>query len=407
MANTQKPAKDVRDTIIQFVKDNFDLSYAEISAKLKEKKGITRTPETLRKMYAKYAKDSGEQPKRENAQNTKRPALTPEQQFQLDMEALAVKRQENEDQKQYKVALKEVERLRIEREKLLSVSGVKTTHTIPSKKHPEKESVAVVVFSDWHVEENVKPETVDFSNEYTMDIAQKRAQAVFRNALTLVKKEQDKSRIDTMIVALLGDFFSGHIHDELMETCEVSPVDAAIYAQQLIADGIQYLLDNSKLNLIIPCCVGNHSRTTDKVHVSTEQGNSLEWMIYKNLAVHFKGNKRVTFVLSRSYFTWVNVLGFDLRFHHGHAMKYGAGVGGITIPINKAIARYDLQKPAYLDIFGHFHHRFDGGKFIANGSLIGNTPYGTRLGFTGKPEQSFFLIREGYGKTVVAPIFVE
>lgn len=192
-----------------------------------------------------------------------------------------------------------------------------------------------------------------------------------------------------------------------METCEVSPVDAALYAQELLADGIQYLLDNSNLSLVIPCTCGNHSRTTEKVHVSTEQGNSLEWMIYKNLATYFKGNKRVTFVMSRSYFVWVDVLGYKIRFHHGHAMKYGSGVGGITIPINKAIARYDLQSPAYLDVFGHFHHRFDGGKFIANGSLIGNTPYGTRLGFTGKPEQTFFLIQEGYGKTVVAPIFVE
>jgi hypothetical protein len=143
------------------------------------------------------------------------------------------------------------------------------------------------------------------------------------------------------------------------------------------------------------------------VHVSTEQGNSLEWMVYKNLAMHFKANKRVTFVMSRSYFTWVEVLGYKIRFHHGHAIKYGGGVGGFTIPINKAIARYDQQQTAYLDVIGHLHTKFDGGKFIVNGSLIGNTPYGFRMGFTGKPEQTFFLIQEGYGKTVVAPIFVE
>jgi hypothetical protein len=183
--------------------------------------------------------------------------LTPAQQFKLDMEALSIKAREQEDNKQYKVAIKEVDRLRKEIEKLAHVSGVKHTCVIEPRKHGNKESVVVVVFSDWHVEENVKPESVDYSNEYTMAIAKDRAESVFRNALTLTKKEQARSEIKTMVLALLGDFFSGNIHDELMETCEVPPVDAAMYAQQLLADGIQYLLDNSELKLIIPCTVGN------------------------------------------------------------------------------------------------------------------------------------------------------
>lgn len=333
--------------------------------------------------------------------------LSAKQQLQLDIEKLRTQRVEKTGDKAYKVALGEVARLRDDMDALLSVTGVKSTHVIPAKKNGDKESVAVAVLSDWHVEENVKPETVDGSNDYNMAIARQRSQAVFRNLVTLLKKEQAKTKIDTLVLALLGDFFSGHIHDELMETCEVSPTDAALYAQELLADGIQYILDNTGVKLTIPCCVGNHSRTTEKVHVSTEQGNSLEWMIYKNLANYFKKEKRITFVLSRSYFTWVDVLGYKLRFHHGHAMKYGGGIGGFTVPIIKAISRYDQQQTAYLDIIGHLHCKFDGGKFIVNGSLIGNTPYGMRLGFTGKPEQTFFLIQEGYGKTVVAPIFVE
>lgn len=395
----QKPVKGEHVNIVQFVKDNFQLTYKQIAEKLAQK-GVVKSPDTLRRVYKKHLDRDGEEP-------AKKPVLTPEQQFQLEVEELKTRRAEKSEDKAHKVALAEVVRLREEIDKLTQVEGVKHTHTIPPKSHKDKESVAVVVFSDWHVEENVKPESVDYSNDYTMAIAKARSQAVFRNALTLIKKEQARSKINKLVLALLGDFFSGHIHDELMESCEVSPIDAALFAQELLADGIQYLLDNSDLSLVIPCCVGNHSRTTEKVHVSTEQGNSLEWMIYKNLAMYFKGNGRVTFVMSRSYFTWVDVLGYKIRFHHGHAMKYGGGIGGFTIPIIKAIARYDQQQAAYLDVIGHLHCKFDGGKFIVNGSLIGNTPYGMRLGFTGKPEQTFFLIQEGYGKTVVAPIFVE
>ncbi len=214
-------------------------------------------------------------------------------------------------------------------------------------------------------------------------------------------------KIDTLVLALLGDFFSGNIHEELLAACEVGPQDAMLFAQNLVASGIEYLLKNSKLKLVVPCTVGNHSRMTHKVHVSNEQGNSLEWAMYNFLAKYFQKEKRVTFVLSRSYHNYIDVFGYVIRFHHGHAIQYGGGLGGITVPVIKAINRYNDDRKAYLDVFGHFHNRIDGGRFIANGCLIGDSPYGKRLGFTGRPEQAFFLIDQKRGKTVVAPILVE
>lgn len=332
--------------------------------------------------------------------------VDPEKQFQLDMEKLRIKHLEKGTDKKYQVAMAQINKLRDEIDKLGEVKGTVSTYEIKPSSNAKHESVAFAIASDWHVEENVKKETVNNSNEYTMKIAKLRAEAFFKNTLKLVTKEQQDSKIDTLVLALLGDFISGNIHMELLESCEVSPVEAAVFAQNLLATGIEYLLANSKLNLIIPTACGNHSRITQQVHVSTEQGNSLEWMIYTNLANHFKNEKRVTFILSKSYFTWLKVYDFDIRFHHGHAMKFGGGIGGLTIPVLKAIGRYDLQRKAYLDVFGHVHTALDGGKFISNGSLIGDTPYGSRLGFTGKPQQQFFLIDKVYGKTIVAPIFL-
>ena len=340
-------------------------------------------------------------------QGVKKAILTPEQQFELEMETLRVKREEKQQDKKLNFAMRELERVRAELDSLGEMVDTVSTYEIKPKGGQKHESIAFAIASDWHVGENVKPETVDFSNEYTMRIAKKRSEAFFRNVVKLVQKEQQDANIDTLVLALLGDFISGNIHEELLESCEVPPVEEAMFAQNLLASGIEYILASTKLKLIIPCSVGNHSRITDKVHVSTEQGNSLEWMIYNNLAIHFASNKRVTFVLSKGYFTFVDVFGYLIRFHHGHAIKFGGGIGGLTVPVIKAIARYDLDRKAYLDVFGHFHNRIDGGKFIVNGSLIGDAPYGKRLGFTGKPEQAFFLIQKGYGKTIVAPIFVE
>lgn len=378
----------------KFLVDNQDKDYAWLSKK------TGRTPETVRKTYTSL----GLPPKRVTSQNTTNP--DPEKQFQMDMEKMRLHYAEKQTDTRYKIALGEINRLRDEIEQLGQVKGSVSTYEIKPSSSAKHEATAVVLASDWHIEENVKPESVDDANEFNIRIAKKRAEAFFRNTLKLVTKEQQDANIDTLVLALLGDMISGNIHDELMESCEVPPIEAAILAQNFIASGIQYLLDNSKLKLVIPCCVGNHSRITSQVHVSSEQGNSLEWMIYSNLANHFSQNKRVQFVLSKSYFTWVKIYDFDIRFHHGHAMKYGAGVGGITIPVLKAIARYDLSKKAYLDCFGHFHNPMSTDKFVSNGCLIGDTPYGKRLGFTGKPQQQFFLIDKKEGKTISAPVFL-
>ena len=365
---------------------------------LSEKTGVS--VDGIRKRYRSLNLPN----KKVNAQVIK--TVDPEKQFQLDMEKIRLHHQEKGVDKKYQVAVKEIMKLRDDVEKLAELKDTVSTYSIKPKPSSKHESVAFAIASDWHVGENVKPETVNGSNEYTMKIAKARAEAFFRNTLKLVTKEQQDSTIDTLVLALLGDFISGNIHEELLESCEVPPVEEAVFAQNLLATGIEYLLANSKLNLIIPTSCGNHSRITNQVHVSTEQGNSLEWMIYCNLANYFKNNKRVTFILTKSYFTWLSVYSFDIRFHHGHAMKFGGGVGGLTIPVLKAIGRYDLQRKAYLDVFGHVHTPLDGGKFVSNGCLIGDTPYGSRLGYTGRPQQQFFLIDKHYGKTIVAPIFM-
>lgn len=339
----------------------------------------------------------------------KKPVLDPEMQFKLDMEKLRLSHTEKGTDRKYKIAMAEIMRLRDDIETIVACKDAVSTYTIPKSTGSGGQAVAVAfaIASDWHVEENVKKESVNNSNEYTMAIAKQRAEKFFQHTLQLVEKEQHTVKIDTLVLALLGDFFSGNIHEELLAACEVGPQDAMLFAQNLVASGIEYLLKNSKLKLVVPCTVGNHSRMTHKVHVSNEQGNSLEWAMYNFLAKYFAKEKRVTFVLSRSYHNYIDVFGYVIRFHHGHAIQYGGGLGGITVPVIKAINRYNDDRKAYLDVFGHFHNRIDGGRFIANGCLIGDSPYGKRLGFTGRPEQAFFLIDQKRGKTVVAPILVE
>jgi len=79
--------------------------------------------------------------------------------------------------------------------------------------------------------------------------------------------------------------------------------------------------------------------------------------MYHNIALYFKDDPRITFQISDGYHSFVYCYGWNVRFHHGHHIRYGGGVGGLTIPANKAIAQWNKGVPdkliADMDIWGH------------------------------------------------------
>ncbi len=262
---------DKNQKLRAFLVKNQELSYDALATKWSDANpDFKKSSEAIRKLYKGFELP----PKRVGVQNTAK--HDPEDQFQLDLEKIRLSHTSKQVDKKYEVAMKEVVRLREDLNTVMELKDQVTTYKISPTKGLKSEATAVAVLSDWHVEENVKPESVNGSNEYTMEIAKRRAEKCFQSILKLVNKESQDVNINTLVLALLGDFFSGNIHDELMETCEVQPQDAMLFAQNLLASGIEFLLANTKLNIVVPCAVGNHSRMTHKVHVATEQGLSLE-----------------------------------------------------------------------------------------------------------------------------------
>lgn len=275
----------------------------------------------------------------------------------------------------------------------------------------KSEGVAVVVASDWHVEEEVDPSKIEgIDNVFNLDIAEQRAKKFFANALFMVNMVRTRTKIDTLVLALLGDFISGYIHEELEETNLLSPIKASMFAQRLLKSGIQFLLDNGDFKqIIVPCCHGNHGRSTQKMRTQSSADNSYEYWIYQQLQEYFaEKDPRVKFMITEGYHTYLNVFNnFTIRFHHGDNLNFAGGIGGVAVPANKAIDSWNTSKRADLDVFGHFHKFMDGGNFICNGSLIGMSPYGVRIKCRFEPpRQSFFIVDRDHGKTVVAPIFV-
>lgn len=308
----------------------------------------------------------------------------------------------------YKVALSTIESLEQQLHGVNLMAGTVAPLVIePRAGTGTSEATVVVVASDWHVEERVDPATVSGLNEYSVEIATNRATKFFQGVLRLTRLLQQDVRIDNIVLALLGDFISNQIHEEFAETNEQTPMHAIVTVQNMLIGGIEFLLEHTKVALTIPCHSGNHARTTKTTRFAEENGHSLEFLLYTHLAAYFRNEPRVRFQIATGMHSYLDIYDQTIRFQHGHGIKYGGGVGGIYIPINKKLAQYNKGRHADLDVMGHFHQLRDGGNFIVNGSLVGYNSFALAIGADfEQPRQALFLIDKRRGRTANWPIIV-
>lgn len=352
----------------------------------------------------KFGRGKGLPPVRVTSQNRD---LTPEEEIQRDVKVGSLSKNLKMTDSKYKVMLQENEELQRQINAIKVVSDV-NTFNIKAKASGTKEATAVVVASDWHWAETVHADNVNGLNEFNTKIAKQRADKFFVNTVKLLEIFQAHSRIDTLVLALLGDFINGELREEAMQNNGELMMDELLGVAEQLVSGINYLLEHTSVNLVIPCHSGNHARVTKRIHVATESGNSLEYVMYHMLARQFKANKRVRFIIPTSYHSFLDIAGYTIRFSHGHAIRYAGGVGGIFIPVKKAIAQWNKARHADLDVIGHYHQVRDGGDFICNGSLIGWNEFANFIKADYEaPKQVFFLVdHERKAKTITTPIFL-
>ena len=379
---------------LEVIRRNWNLPYDQLG------KLVGMTSDAVRK----FGRRNGLPAHTVNAQNR---TLTTEQEIARDVKVGSLDKRLKTTDDKYRLMLKENATLQAQIDAIKVVSDV-NSYVINAKSSGTTEATAVAVASDWHWAESVHSDNVNGLNEYNTTIAKARAEKFFVNTVKLLGIFQAHSQINTLVLALLGDFINGELREEAMQNNGELTMDELLSVQEVLLSGIKYLLANTEVDLVIPCHSGNHGRVTKKIHVSTEAGNSLEYVMYHMLARTLKDEKRVKFIIPTSYHSFLDVNGYTIRFSHGHAIRYAGGVGGIFIPVKKAIAQWNKARHADLDVIGHYHQVRDGGDFICNGSLIGWNEFANfiKADFE-KPKQVFFLVDHNRKeKTVTTPIFL-
>lgn len=310
-------------------------------------------------------------------------------------------------ERKYNSALKTIDQLEMRYDALIQIKEpIEIKNIEYSKSNNTSEAIPIIQLSDWHFEERIDPQTINYLNEYNLEIATQRWNKCIQNSLKLVYKERQSTDIKQLIVWLGGDFITGYIHEELEESNYLSPTQATRFAKEKIITALNFYLQYGKFEKItVVCNYGNHGRTNKKPRIGTSFKNSYEWMMYKDLEDMFQG--KLDFIVPNGLFAYVNVDNYCLRFWHGDTIKYGGGIGGLTVPLIKAISRYDGQMKADYNFMGHFHQLFQATKnCIVNGSGIGFNAYAQAIGASPEePMQGFSILDKKRGLTIKTPIF--
>ena len=285
------------------------------------------------------------------------------------------------------------------------------SYTIKPNKSLKEECTAFSQLGDVHIDEIVSANITNGLNEYNIQIGSDRIERYFIRLIYMIRTfRRSGITIKNLVLHLVGDFISGWIHDELIETNSISPIQACMIIEELLIKGIKTLSETGDFEkIIIPCSLGNHARTTKKNHFKNTADTSYEWWIYHHLQQYFREHNysNIEFILSKSPYIYYKVYGKINRFSHGNHFNYQGGIGGIEVPMKKWTHRENTVLPFDMAWIGHWHQYIVLNKVRGNGSVIGYNEMGRSYGFTPEPPQmQFQLLDKKRGYTWNCPIIL-
>ena len=220
------------------------------------------------------------------------------------------------------------------------------------------EEEAVLCLSDWHygqVSNNIW-------NSYDTDICKHRVAKLFEK----VSIALEEHNIQTLHIALLGDFINGAIHVGSRVAAEENACEQLMHVSELLASFINALsVYVGKVNVY--STYGNHARTIQNKNDSIHTDN-MERVIPWWLKQRLMNNSKVNIIDSEYYeFICFNVCGYDVVCTHGDLDKFR----DIGVTINSLFSK-KFGKTIDYTFSGDKHHLESFEQFGIESSLVGS-----------------------------------
>lgn len=248
------------------------------------------------------------------------------------------------------------------------------------------EVMPTVSFSDWHLDEIVKPEQVQHKNAYNREIAELRLRNYFNNTVDVCHKFLGGFTYPGIVMPMLGDNFSGNIHEELRNTNADVLLSSLLHWIGPMASGIKHLADAFG-KVYIPVVVGNHGRNTLKPIHKNRVRDNFDWLFAQMVARELSGDRRITFAISEAPDYLYRVYNTTYLITHGDQAKGGSGIAAQLSPLMIMVARKSKREAFDYLVCGHWHRLSQFMKVRVNGSGKGYDEYAFNSNFEFEPPQ--------------------
>lgn len=285
--------------------------------------------------------------------------------------------------------------------------------TMPVESKPGR-SAGLILLSDLHCGEVVRPEEIGGYNEYNPEIFQRRFRRMIAASIQILPRWAADTELQGVVMALNGDLISGDIHDELRRTNALTAHEQVQLATDEIAGGIRKVAEAFGA-VMVTVTPGNHGRNTEKTHAKRMAALSYDTMIGNILERQFADDARVTVNVASGADIVFPLFGWSVLQTHGDSMGTGGGQGfaGPELPIVRGGKRIKLAGFATgerydLICLGHYHTSSNPGTTLANGSIVGYSEYGTRIRATPEPPMQWLaLVTDRWGLRERMPVVLE
>jgi len=286
----------------------------------------------------------------------------------------------------------------------------------PAGKHRGR---IVLLITDTHFDEVVRPQEIMHLNAYNREIGEKRLRRAFTRSVRIARDFiGSQYSYDGVTVLFGGDMITGTIHEELARTNEAPPAQTVDYFTDPLISGLELLADEFG-RVDVWGVPGNHDRTGKKISAKYRATEAWSWVLYKNLERAFRKDERVEFTVPEAAEVLVPVYDTNFLLHHGNDFRGGSGISGFLTPLalgdqrrrrrNMNAARMTGNRDLEFDyqIIGHFHQRLVIPGIIVGSSLKGYDEFARSMSFDyAEPSQELLVVTPERGVTFQAPIFV-
>jgi len=330
----------------------------------------------------------------------------------LERELITARNERSLARQAHKAAEEDAAAYKTANEILLKASKISVESVPWSKSRARRKgaATALIMLSDLHLDEIVKPSEVGGMNAFNREIALKRLQKTADGAVNMGKNLMGGFEYEGAIVILGGDMVAGSLHDDTIFNEESSMIPTVDFWVDHLAKFLEVIADAYGPTHVVSV-VGNHGRLSHKPRMKGRTEDSWDHLLALMLQRHLKTDRRFSWNIPLCADAYVEIYGRRMLVTHGDQMKGGGGLAGLVNPAAIFDARKRKRNASMGDEHdhmwvGHFHSYTRTGKVTVNGSMKGLDEYAflNNCAYE-EPIQAFAVITREHGVTLEAGIY--